>query len=337
MVNTGYSTDTNELANAKYGLFNNKGKKHSNAITHNFNIGNMLKAVPGYNQYTNSLAAGNTSGVLRDKNRIQLQGGMGMGMLSAQKGAKINPAKLRNISNKIDWKIKSKVSTEKPKTFEEYYKSVPKDKNDTTTYNLRRAFDIAPWEDLNRFRNEEDFHLNSGYENQDTGDFEFLKSKDHKSVQLELDWFNSPDAEEYRKTHYLDDSEEYYKYKPIKHKQGGTITDLTEEKMNVIPEGAFHSRKNNMPDHIAIHVTPKGIPVVSEEEGNKFTQHAEVERNEIIFHKKATDTIEDLLKKYNKAETKKEKDQIAIECGKYISNEILVNTEDRTGIIETIK
>lgn len=112
-------------------------------------------------------------------------------------------------------------------------------------------------------------------------------------------------------------------------KQGGAI--------NVIPEGAFHSRKNNLPDEIAEHVTHKGIPVVTEEEGGKLQQHAEIERNEIIFHKEATEKIESWLEAYNDAEDQKEKDLIAIECGKYIANEILVNTQDNTGLIDTVQ
>lgn len=112
-------------------------------------------------------------------------------------------------------------------------------------------------------------------------------------------------------------------------KQGGAV--------NVIPEGAFHSRKNNLPDEIAKHVTHKGIPVVTEEEGGRLQQHAEIERNEIIFHKEATEKIENWLEAYNNAETQKEKDLIAIECGKYIANEILVNTQDNTGLIDTIQ
>lgn len=114
-----------------------------------------------------------------------------------------------------------------------------------------------------------------------------------------------------------------------KFKQGGAI--------NVIPEGAFHSRKNNLPDEIAEHVTHKGIPVVTEEEGGRLQQHAEIERNEIIFHKEATEKIENWLEAYNNAETQKEKDLIAIECGKYIANEILVNTQDNTGLIDTVQ
>lgn len=107
--------------------------------------------------------------------------------------------------------------------------------------------------------------------------------------------------------------------------------------MNVIPNGAFHSRRNSLPEDISEQVTKKGIPVVTEEDGGLLKQHAEIEKNEIIFHKKATDTIESLLDKYNKAESQKEKDSIATECGKYIAKEILVNTDDRTGLINNIE
>ena len=134
--------------------------------------------------------------------------------------------------------------------------------------------------------------------------------------------------------------------KDTKYKDGGLLSksdkeeiieEVTEEKTNVIPEGAFHSRKNNIHEDYAEHVTKKGIPVITKDEEGKVTQHAEVERNEIIFHKEATDTMETLYKKYNEAETQKLKDEIAIECGKYVADQILVNTDDRTGMIDTIE
>ena len=121
--------------------------------------------------------------------------------------------------------------------------------------------------------------------------------------------------------------------KDTKYKDGGLLTksdkkevieEVVEEKMNVIPEGAFHSRKNNMHEDVAEHVTKKGIPVITKDEEGKVTQHAEVERNEIIFHKEATDTMETLYKKYNEAETQKLKDEIAIECGKYVADQIQI-------------
>ena len=134
--------------------------------------------------------------------------------------------------------------------------------------------------------------------------------------------------------------------KDTKYKDGGLLSksdkeeiieEVTEEKTNVIPEGAFHSRKNNIHEDYAEHVTKKGIPVITKDEEGKVTQHAEVERNEIIFHKEATDTMETLYEKFKKADTQKIKDEIMIECGKYIADQILVNTDDRTGIIETIE
>ena len=39
--------------------------------------------------------------------------------------------------------------------------------------------------------------------------------------------------------------------------------------------------------------------------------------------------MEELLEKYDNAKDQKEKDSIAIKCGKYITKEILVNTDDR--------
>ena len=76
----------------------------------------------------------------------------------------------------------SPLAQEKPKakrsSFDEWYKTVPATKNDTTSYNLRRAYELAP--------------------------------------KKELDWFNSKDSEatQFRKNYKLDTSGEYYKYVP---------------------------------------------------------------------------------------------------------------------------
>ena len=101
--------------------------------------------------------------------------------------------------------------------FEDWYKTVPKEKNDTTTYNLRRAFELAPKDQLDAFVKDPDAHLYSVYLNKDTGEYEFVKRKDHPTIQLELDWYNSddPEAVEFRKKYKLDTSGDYYKYIPI--------------------------------------------------------------------------------------------------------------------------
>lgn len=129
-------------------------------------------------------------------------------------------------------------------------------------------------------------------------------------------------------------------------KAGMKFPLITKEKeingVNVIPDGALHARKNNIDENIKEFVTDKGIPVVSGgtmnngvisvEEGGKIVQTAEIERDEIIFHKKLTDKIEQLYKKYKETND----DNVLIEAGKLLTYEILENTEDNTNLINTI-
>lgn len=105
-------------------------------------------------------------------------------------------------------------------------------------------------------------------------------------------------------------------------------------KMNVIPEGALHARKHNME---LDNITNKGIPVISESQGGQIKQHAEIERDEIIFRKEVTDKLEKLYEEfYNEDSSKKDKDSIALQAGKLLIKEILENTDDKTGLIDLV-
>lgn len=104
--------------------------------------------------------------------------------------------------------------------------------------------------------------------------------------------------------------------------------------MNVIPEGALHAHKHNID---LDNITKKGIPVVVEEEGGELNQQAEIERNEIIFSKSVTEALEKLYKEYYDSDTSNSrKNELAIEAGKLLSDEIINNTDDRTNLIETV-
>lgn len=149
-------------------------------------------------------------------------------------------------------------------------------------------------------------------------------------------------------------SEPYYKYVKKKntssYKEGGKFTEETtieltveetEEEpkeestdeipefkeggsVNVIPEGALHARKHHMEMD---GITKKGIPVVD----NNGTQQAEIENSELIIRLEVTQEIEKLYKIYYSDESsKKEKDEVALEAGKLLVNEILYNTIDNT-------
>ena len=101
---------------------------------------------------------------------------------------------------------------------------------------------------------------------------------------------------------------------------------------NIIPEGALHAHKHHMEN--ADNLTKKGIPVID----NEGEQQAEIERNEIIFTLEVTKKLEELYSKYYDSEySQKEKDEVAIEAGKLLVEEILFNTEDRTGLINTLQ
>lgn len=113
----------------------------------------------------------------------------------------------------------------------------------------------------------------------------------------------------------------------ITYKVGGKLEETSSEETqskNVIPEGALHARLHHMDQE---GITKKGIPVITEEDGG-VVQHAEIERNEIIFRLEVTKKLEELAKDGS--------NEAAIEAGKLLVKEILENTEDNTGLINEI-
>lgn len=320
------------FADTVKGWFGKSNVTKANEKTQRAEHVNLLAGNAAYGNNINNLAAANSMQDVLAKNQQALMGGVNLNILAAKKGAKINPAQLRTLVKKAKRGAKlQKVS------FEDWYNTVPKDRNDTTSYNLRRAYELAPREELEKWRTatpeqlkDTTYHLKTFYWN-DAGIGEFVKSKKHDTIQKEIDWYYSDKAKDFRNKYTLfDDDSDYYQYRPIeKFGEGG--------KMNVIPEGALHARKHNLPEEIAEKVTNKGIPVITLEEGGDIKQHAEIEVNEIIFNKETTDKLEDFFKKFNETEDKKDKDLIAVEAGKFLAFEILENTDDKTGLIETIE
>lgn len=102
-------------------------------------------------------------------------------------------------------------------------------------------------------------------------------------------------------------------------------------KMNVIPEGNLHARRHHMENDE--HITKKGIPVI-DSEGH---QQAEIEVNELILTYEVTKTIETWWNEWRITEDPKRKNELAIICGKYLVDQIINNTDDRTGLIRKTK
>lgn len=324
----------------KYGVFSGKARRKANAqIAEAKRQQNLVSDINQEAQ--DAFAASNYSGIgLR--NELALSGGY-RNMAVGRNGMKILDAEsqwAREVLNKAREVNKLQkggkvdgITGAAPKiTFESWYETVPSDRNDTTSYNLRRAFELAPKEELEAWRTSsvEDLrngknHLNSVYLNPKTGIYEFMKAKNHPTLKYELEWYNSkdPEAIKFRNAYDLDMSGDYYKYVPKKFAEGG--------KVNVIPDGALHAHKHHLEDISPEYeqVTSKGIPVVTEEEGGKLKQHAEIERNEIIFRLEVTKKLEELMKDGS--------DDAAIEAGKLLAHEIINNTVDNTGLMEVVE
>lgn len=127
----------------------------------------------------------------------------------------------RRVNKYIEARKRQRGGDYKP-SFEEYYKTVPQYKNDTTNYDLRTAYQYFPYEEMKKFATDDNAHLSSVVE-LPNGNYRFLKSKDHPSLQKELDWYygNTPEAIKFRNDYDLDKSGNYYQY--IKKNQTGMI------------------------------------------------------------------------------------------------------------------
>ena len=140
-------------------------------------------------------------------------------------------------------------------------------------------------------------------------------------IQEELEWIP-----EFKFGSHIDNTSKDYKV--------GTLDISIEEttQKNVIPEGALHKNKHHM-EH-AEGLTKKGIPVIDDE----GEQQAEIEHSEIIFTLEVTKKLEEYYDIfYSEESSNKEKEQAALDAGKLLVYQILENTEDRTGLIESCK
>lgn len=226
--------------------------------------------------------------------------------------------------------------------FETWFNSIPSEYR-APQYDYQMAFNVLDKELLkNHAKDPNQFHLPSvsGKEDKD-GRIPFLKlgKRDkNKEVNMEFTEFYENDrGKDFRnKYDVIYDKDRYY-YVPKKFEDGGELPKKESEleetnQKNIIPEGALHAHKHHMEN--ADNLTKKGIPVVD----NDGEQQAEIEKNEIIFTLEVTKRLEELYSKYQDYEySQKEKDEVAIEAGKLLVEEILFNTDDRTGLINTLQ
>lgn len=354
--------DALQKSGKKYGLLSSGARKKANReiaeakrqqaiisdiaedTTDRFNIRNSMAAING-NNYA-----------------LQLQGGYDQRAIRVgRRGLKVESiTKAREILSKYKQQQTNQLQqggTIDP--FEHYLSTLPENQRDSTNFRVKdywifngKPKDFKEARRRGMFTQEKDgWHASTIAWNPKTGEGEFMKSPDHPSIQQEIDWYNSDNGSGFRSEYELVKSSPYWKYvkrqqKEVpSHKDGGTFIEISTEtsielvdpasipefqnggSINVIPDGALHARKHNMD---LDGITRKGIPVVSEKDG-EIEQQAEIEKEEIIFRLEVTQKLEELEKKfYSDESTQEEKDECALEAGKLLVNEILYNTQDNT-------
>lgn len=167
---------------------------------------------------------------------------------------------LSDVSNYI-LKAQEGVKMMAKPTYEQFVRMLPEDEIKDEKYNLKRAFELAPWEELYKHVTDpEKYHLRDFYWNEN-GEGEFMKRKDYDNLYVwdkgdsknpggEIGWYKeSPDAEQFRKEYYLDESGEYPKYikRTEKKEQGGILSfnnqDVQYSEVNM--EDFFNEENNN--------------------------------------------------------------------------------------------
>ena len=150
--------------------------------------------------------------------------------------------------------------------------------------------------------------------------------------QVELNW-ELPAFKEGGNIDIVEELEWIPEFKSGGKTEESDIPEIEEtNQKNVIPEGALHKNKHHM-EH-AEGLTKKGIPVIDED----GEQQAEIEHSEIIFTLEVTKKLEEYYDIfYSDKSSNKEKEQAAIDAGKLLVFQILENTEDRIGLIESCK
>jgi hypothetical protein len=108
--------------------------------------------------------------------------------------------------------------------------------------------------------------------------------------------------------------------KGMKFQEGGALPSYNTN-ANVILKGVLHSQKNELGD--------KGIPVMDCNTGT-CEKVAEIEKEELVFTKSVTRQIDSYVQKYNKTKDKKLRQQVALQLGEFVKQQLDNNTIDNS-------
>ena len=355
--NEAYTASANTLQDArskagkKYSLFSNGARHGANNLINQADLESDIRLRISDDRDLSMIRSQSQTSINNQGYSNLISGGLNP-IAVGKRGMKMKRSRLKNIVNKAN-SINSFQKGGKPKPkFEDWYKTVPQEKNDTTNYDLEKAYNELPFEELEQFRTIPEKHLDGRFKKPNHMTYSDEGYGWIGSDKIGWTFYPSPRQQQlypYEKyVEYWNQNEpnsilnyngKIYKVSPKVFKQGGQMNIIPEAFKQggaVIPSGSLHAHKNHMELASEGIVTPKGIPVISEENG-EIQQQAEIEREEVIFDKQATTDIEKLYKKFNETDKESEKNEIAIKAGKILTDIFINNTEDNTGLIQKIQ
>ena len=259
-LGSSYSGAADDLMNAnrkqdkKYGAFSSKARRTANReIAQAKLMQSIMQDISGDTQ--EAFALRDSMSAINGINReYRMQGGYDpTNTRVGRSGMKIeNINRAKEILSSLPKSQKLQSGGKIEDEFKQYLNSLPEEQRNTANFRVRdyweyngRPKNFEEAKSKGMFKWEEDFDENGnslGYswhafsvaKNPTLDEYEFMKSSSHPSVQKELDWYNSDDANEFRKDYELQRTEPYWKYVRRKseykevpqHKQGGSIQDI---------------------------------------------------------------------------------------------------------------
>ena len=332
--------EASKKAGKKYGLFSNKARKRANKeIAEAKRQQGIIQDIDRDSQL-DFLTQASMSDIYANRYNFNLSGGWNQRMAVGKKGMKIFNTEQISKAKKI---IEAQKGTKLPRTIDQLIQYA---KEQNPRFIQRMSEPIKYIEFIDDQGNQSVGTHYMGWElDKDGNAIVFSRIMENDSGDLQLYTIEEAINKALKTNNYLkmlpeeakvftespDTTRGYKKgwpefFNPTKYKQGG--------KINVIPEGALHARLH----HLNIDgITKKGIPVVAKDKNGKLEQQAEIERDEIIINLDTSKELEKLLEEYQSSETKQSrKDELAIEAGKLLVEQILRNTKDNTGLIKSV-
>lgn len=332
--------EASKKAGKKYGLFSNKARKRANKeIAEAKRQQGIIQNIDRDSQL-DFLTQASMSDIYANRYNFNLSGGWNQRMAVGKKGMKIFNTEQISKAKKI---IEAQKGTKLPRTIDQLIQYA---KEQNPRFIQRMSEPIKYIEFIDDQGNQSVGTHYMGWElDKDGNAIVFSRIMENDSGDLQLYTIEEAINKALKTNNYLkmlpeeakvftespDTTRGYKKgwpefFNPTKYKQGG--------KINVIPEGALHARLH----HLNIDgITKKGIPVVAKDKNGKLEQQAEIERDEIIINLDTSKELEKLLEEYQSSETKQSrKDELAIEAGKLLVEQILRNTKDNTGLIKSV-